>query len=504
MLLAGVGDCWCTIWDLRSMPTTAEPAGHQGVFGLPPTVWRLGFTSLATDAASESIYPLLPVFLSRVLGASAFSLGVIEGVAEGVNSLLKIVSGYFSDKWRRRQPIVVAGYALSSAVRPFIALVASWPQVLAIRVTDRVGKGIRTAPRDAILAGWAEPHTRGRVYGFHRAMDHVGAIVGPAFASLFLLAFPDRYRVLFALTAIPGAIAVWLLFGVEEGPGRASAASAEPVLPSDRTQPGVGAKPVQSVNGEQPDEEAGVKSAPPAIGCSERGAGAAPVPSSAARVERATALESMEPANLGSPVAGAFVGASQPVRGTVLGGPFLSYLGVLAVFTLGNSSDAFLLLRFTDLGLPVAWVPLVWAALHGVKALSSVIGGTASDKLGRRPVIVSGWAVYAAVYAGFAVTESVTALLVLFLVYGLYYGLTEGTEKALVADLVPAASRGTAFGIYNAVLGVGAMGASLIFGAIWTWVGAATAFALGAVLALVASAMLYLLVPGQRRLVVVG
>ncbi|MFB3855265.1 MAG: MFS transporter [Vicinamibacterales bacterium] len=418
------------------MPTTVEPGG-KGVLGLARTVWRLGFTSLATDAASESVYPLLPVFLSRVLGASAFSLGVIEGVAEGINSLLKIASGYFSDRWRRRQPIVVTGYGLSSAVRPLIALVTSWPQVLAIRVADRVGKGTRTAPRDAILAAWAEPHTRGRVYGFHRAMDHIGAIVGPTFASLFLLAFPDRYRVLFALTAIPGAIAVWLLFGVEDGPERTSAAGAEAVPPVNRDQPASGPVPVPPVSGAQ------LRAAP-----------------------------------------------------TVLSGPFLSYLAVLLIFTLGNSSDAFLLLRFTDLGVPVAWIPLVWAALHGVKALSSVIGGAVSDVLGRRPVIVSGWAIYAGVYAGFAATESVGVLLMLFMLYGLYYGLTEGTEKALVADLVPAASRGTAFGVYNAVLGVGALGASLIFGAVWTWVGPAAAFGAGAALALTASVMLFAFVPG--------
>src|SRR5262245_15903392 len=183
---------------------------------IPRPVWFLGLTSLFTDAATEMIYPVLPVYLSRVLGASAVSLGIIEGVAEGVNSLLKVISGYWSDRVRRRRPIVIAGYTLSSLARPFIAITTTWPQVLFIRALDRVGKGIRGAPRDVLLARFATPTTRGRIYGFHRAMDHTGAIVGPLVATVILFFAPDRYRLLFALTAIPGAIAVALLFFVDE------------------------------------------------------------------------------------------------------------------------------------------------------------------------------------------------------------------------------------------------------------------------------------------------
>src|SRR5262245_31478728 len=183
---------------------------------IPRPVRLLGWASLFTDAATEMIYPLLPVYLSRVLGASATSLGIIEGVAEGVNSLLKIVSGWLSDRGRKRRPIVIVGYALSSLARPLIALTSSWPQVLAIRALDRTGKGIRGAPRDAMLATHADASSRGRIFGFHRAMDHTGAVVGPIVATLFLAFFPGQYRTLFALTIIPGALAVATLFRVAE------------------------------------------------------------------------------------------------------------------------------------------------------------------------------------------------------------------------------------------------------------------------------------------------
>src|SRR5258705_6240410 len=192
---------------------TPEPAEKPPI---PRPVWFLGWTSLFTDAATEMIYPLLPVYPSRVLGATAVSLGTIEGVAEGVNSLLNVFCGYWADRVRRRRPIVTGGYALSSMARPFIAVTRTWPQVLVVRALDRVGKGIRGAPRDVLLARFATPTTRGRIYGFHRAMDHTGAIVGPLVANVILLFAPEPYPLLFALTIIPGAIAVAMLFLVDE------------------------------------------------------------------------------------------------------------------------------------------------------------------------------------------------------------------------------------------------------------------------------------------------
>jgi len=365
---------------------------------------------------SEAIYPLLPLYLTRVLGAGAVSLGVIEGAAEAANSFLKILSGHFSDRWRVRKPIVIAGYSLSSAVRPLVALVATWPQLLAVRVADRVGKGIRGAPRDALLAAAATPSTRGRVFGFHRAMDHVGAMTGPLLASLFLFAFPGQYRWLFACTIVPGLVAVWLLFLVPEQRGGAAGPSAG-------------------------------TDAPAAHGSWR----------------------------------------ALPSR-------YYAVLVVVLVFTLGNSADAFLLLRLSDRGVAPAFIPLLWAALHVVKAATSMWGGVLSDRWGRRPIIGAGWMVYAVVYLGFATTSAAPGLIAWFLVYGLYFGLAEGTERALVADLAPPSLRGTSFGIFNAATGVGALAASLVFGLVWKAAGAAAAFAMGAALALLASVLLFVLV----------
>jgi MFS family permease len=386
----------------------------------------LGVTSLCTDTASEAVYPLLPIYLTRVLGAGAVSLGLIEGVAEATSSLLKILSGHFSDRWKVRRPIVIAGYGLSSAVRPLTALVASWPQLFAVRFADRVGKGVRSAPRDAILAACATPANRGLVFGFHRAMDHAGAVLGPVLASLFLLAWPGRYRLLFALTVIPGALAVASLFLVKE---------------------------------------------------------------------QAVAVRREVPR---APAVAAAVGAP---GWRLLPRRFFVLLAVLLVFALGNSADAFLLLRLTDVGIDAAFIPLLWAALHVVKALTSVWGGGMSDRLGRRAVIGAGWLIYAFVYVGFAVTASAAALIGLLLFYGFYYGLSEGSEKALIADLAPASLRGTAFGVYNASAGLGSLGASVGFGLVWKAVSPAAAFGMGAVLALLATLLLAVLVresPGAQ------
>ena len=393
---------------------------------LPRPVWLVSWTSFFTDTASEMVYPLMPLYLTTVLGGTALTLGIIEGAAEGLNSLLKIVSGVISDRWSRRKPFVIAGYGISSAIRPFLACATSWPHVLALRLADRVGKGLRTAPRDALLASWSDPATRGYVFGLHRSMDHLGAMVGPLLASLFLWAFPGEYRWLFALTIIPGTIAVLMLL------------------------------PVPDTHG--------------------------PVSSAAARHSSASA---------GAPLSGAGTAASEDAPATVaLGAPFYRYLGVVLLFGLGNSTDAYLLLRLSDVGVAAVWIPIVWSALHVVKAAVSPIGGLVSDRLGRRGVIVAGWLVYAAVYGGFAVATSLPALLALFFVYGLYYGLTEGVEKAVVADLAPADARGRAFGLYHAAIGIAALVASLLFGAIWKLVSAPAAFGVGAALALLASLLL--------------
>ena len=387
---------------------------------LPRPVWLLGWVSFFTDTASEMVYPLMPLFLTRVLGAGAMSLGVIEGIAEAANSVLKIVSGRMADRTGAPKRLVLAGYGLSSAVRPFIAIATGWGQVLALRFVDRLGKGIRSSPRDAMLATFADESNRGRIFGFHRAMDHAGAVMGPLIASAFLYFRPDDYRTLFALTIVPGILVVLIILRV----------------PDTRRQPAA---------------------APAAGHATPEGSRVSPAPDQR-RLPRA----------------------------------FWHAMALITLFSLGNASDAFLLLRFADVGIAPFWIPLLWSAIHVVKSTSSVVGGRISDRIGRRQVIGIGWLLYAAVYGAFAVTDSAPVLVVVFLIYGLYFGLTEGVEKAWVADLAPAAGRGNAFGIYNALIGFGALGASLLFGYIWTHVSPHAAFYTGAGFALAATALLYL------------
>jgi MFS family permease len=389
--------------------TPRNPA--KPLFRLSRPIWLIGWVSFFTDMASEMVYPLLPLFLTQVLGAGAMSLGVIEGAAEAANSGLKILSGRWSDRWRSPKKFVLAGYGLASAVRPLIAVAHAWPQVLAIRFTDRLGKGIRGAPRDAMLATLAPVSARGRVFGFHRAMDHAGAVTGPLLASAFLYFYPGHYRPLFALTVIPGIVVILLILQLPE---------------AART----------------PQNLAGAQGAP-----------------------------------------------------WNLGESFYRAIAVILLFSLGNASDAFLLLRLSDLGVAAVWIPLLWSALHVVKSTSSFVGGALSDRFGRRDLIALGWLVYAMVYAGFGFFDSLPVVIAIFLAYGLYFGLTEGAEKAWVADLSPADLRGTAFGLYNAALGVGGLAASLLSGLIWTRVSPRAAFLTGAGLAVLASVMLAALFP---------
>lgn len=388
--------------------------------------------SFFTDASSEMIYPLLPLFLAGALGANASFIGAIEGAAESVASLLKVVTGAWSDKVGRRKPLVVAGYALASVVRPFTALAQTASQVLALRVTDRIGKGIRTAPRDALLADSSPASVRGRAFGFHAAADNAGAVVGPLLAFLFLqlqgvgsldtrLTAVDEQAIrnVFWLAAIPAAIAVAILiFVVREVPRTAAGAAA--------------------------------------------------------------AAES---------------GADGPVR---LSRRFWGFLVVVLLFTLGNSTDAFLLLRAHQLGVPIAMAPILWALLNLIKAATGTYGGHLSDTIGRKPLIIGGWTLYAAVYFAFGWATAAWHAWALFAVYGIFYGMTEGTEKALVADLVPRSRRGAAFGWYNLAIGLGALPASLIFGIIWDRSGAPSAFMFGAVLALIAAALVMFVVPARE------
>jgi MFS family permease len=378
---------------------------------LPQAVIALGLVSLFTDISSEMIYPLLPLFLSGVLGAGALALGVIEGVAESTASLLKVYSGIRADRSRRRKPLIVAGYGLAGLARPLIGLATVWPFVLGMRFVDRIGKGLRTSPRDALIADVTDPGCRGKAYGFHRSMDHAGAVMGPLAAAALLLIPGMSLRHVFLLAAIPAAAVMVILFAWVWEPARPPSAGAPPT-------------------------------------------------------------------------------ASLREQWQHLGSSFRRLLLALLVFTLGNSTDAFLLLSLSQSGVPAAWVAVLWSLHHVVKMGSTYFGGLLSDRLGCRRMILSGWAVYAGVYLAFGLAESMTARIALFMAYGIYFGLTEPAEKAWIARLVPSHLRGTAFGYYHGVIGLGALPASLLFGLLWQTWGVATAFTTGAGLAMAACVLL--------------
>jgi MFS family permease len=397
-------------------------------------VIALGTVSFFTDVSSEMIYPLLPVFLTATLGASASIVGAIEGAAETTASLLKLASGWWSDRTRKRKPLVVFGYTLAALARPVIAVAQSAAQVLVVRLVDRVGKGIRNAPRDALIAESVHPTIRGRAFGFHRAADHAGAVIGPVVAFALLQGAAMEIRSVFWLAAIPGALAViTAVVFVKES------------------------------------------SRPPPDTLLDGG-------------PRAEVTEGSE--SLRMHVADSGITANPDARiasGTKLPRSFWAYLAIVLVFTLGNSTDAFLLLRANQLGVPVALAPILWALLHVVKSSASTHGGALSDRIGRAPTLIAGWSIYALVYFGFALASVSWHAWALFVAYGLFFALAEGTERAFVADFVPPDKRGTAFGWFHLTVGLGMLPASLLFGAIWDRFGSPAAFGVGAALAALAA-----------------
>jgi MFS family permease len=386
--------------------------------GLPPTVFALSAVSFLNDTSSEIIYPLLPAFLFLSLGATPFAIGLIEGVAESVASILKVFSGYLSDKFRKRKLPVFLGYSLAALARPLLAFATSWTHVLVVRMADRTGKGIRGAPRDALLAADVPEEKRGIAFGFNRAADHLGAVVGPVIAFLllsYLAADPENpttleYQRVFLFASIPVAIGLFVIvFFVKE---------------------------------------------------------------------EKRAIESKKDQN--------------PIRFSLreFDGNFKRFLFVIALFTLSNSTDAFLLLRAEQAGIPPAMLPLLWMVLHFSKVFSALIGGDLSDRIGRKALIFSGWVVYAMVYIGFGYINAPWQAWALFVLYGLYFGLSESAEKALVADMVEPEKRGTAFGFYNLAFGITVLPASLMFGFLWYQFDASTAFLASSVISLAAAGLL--------------
>jgi len=340
---------------------------------------------------------------------------LIEGFAESVASLVKLASGYLSDRFDSRKLPVFIGYALAAVTRPFLAFVTTWPQVLVVRMSDRLGKGIRGAPRDALIASSVPKNKRGLVFGFNRAADHLGAVFGPVCAFLLLSIFAAdtqyptirEYQQVFLFASIPVVIGLLVIgFFVKDKP------------------------------------DGHVSDAPATL---------------------------------------TFKGFDSN---------FKRFLVVISLFTLSNSTDAFLLLRAGQSGISPVMLPLLWMTLHLSKVISSLIGGDLSDRLGRKTLIIAGWSIYAVVYAGFAFVTSAWQCWVLFIIYGIYFGLTEGVEKALVTDMVPENKRGTAFGLYNLAFGITVFPASLLFGLVWYEVSAAAAFLASAAVSLAAISLL--------------
>ena len=402
---------------MDSAENTKRPGLIARYRTLPPTVFALSFVAFLNDASSDIIYPLLPAFLALSLGATPFAIGLIEGFAESVASILKLFAGYLSDKFGTRKLPVFLGYSLAALTRPLLAFATSWPQVLVVRMSDRIGKGIRGAPRDALLAGSVPPSNRGLAFGFNRAADHLGAVVGPVLAFILLsyLAADAQnptareYQQVFLFASIPVAIGLFVIvFFVKEE------RAAEPEI--DR----------------------------------------------------------------------------MPIRFSLsqFDGDFKRLLVIVALFTLSNSTDAFLLLRAEESGVAPAMLPLLWMVLHFSKVLSSLIGGDLSDRFGRRSLIVTGWLIYAGVYVAFAFVDAAWQAWVLFAVYGVYFGLTEGVEKAFVADMVEPEKRGTAYGFYNLAYGITVFPASLIFGLLWNQFGSAAAFATSACISVLSAVLL--------------
>lgn len=400
--------------------------GISGLWGryrrLPRNVFAISLVSLLNDASSEIIYPLLPVFLSLTLGASPGIVGLIEGAAESISSLLKLFAGHLSDRRGKRKEFVVIGYVLSGFTRPLLAFAGSWMQVLALRLSDRVGKGIRSSPRDAMIADTVRVEERGIAFGFHRTLDHTGAVIGPMIGYLVLFYF---------------------------------AADELPLTAHDFTKIFL----------------------------------VASIPAVAAVLVAAFFVRETHPSGLSA-------AGSETLRFSLKGfdGNFKRFLLILALFTLSNSSDFFLILRAQTTGVSASHTLLLWAAFHIVKVLSSIFGGDLSDRLGRRRLIISGWILYAAVYAGFAFVSSEVSVWILFMIYGIYFGLSEGAEKALVADLVKPGQRGTAYGLYNLAFGITVLPASLLMGFLWDWRGPQTAFLVSAVLGASAALLLLTLV----------
>ena len=393
-------------------------ASRRRIWGLNPNVFFLGITSLLTDVSSDMIFTLVPLFLSNVLGAAGTIVGLVGGLSEGADAIFRIFSGWLSDKIGKRKLLAVLGYSISTVAKPFLYLANAWGAVLAVRFSDRVGKGVRTSSRDALIADSVSAEERGRGFGLHRAMDTTGALVGLVIAAIIVYLVQGTGAIELSLGCFR-----WLVIG-----GVVPAVLAVVVL--------------QVFVREKKKERS-------------------PDSSSQARMSL-------------SGIKGSF-----DTR-------FWVFLAIMAVFTLGNSSDFFVILRAQNLGAPLFQIVMMLVLWNAAEAAFSLPMGILSDRLGRRRVIIVGWFIYALAYLGFAASSSIWQIWLLFAGYGIYYGIVQGVAKAFVADLAPEEKRGTAYGLYHGVVGLSLVAASLIAGVLWDVVSPAAPFYFGAGLAFLA------------------
>lgn len=396
--------------------TISTPAAAKThLFGLPKNIFFLGVTSFFTDISSEMIYPLIPIFLTSILGAPVAIVGLIEGIAESTASVLKVFSGWLSDRVSQRKKLTVFGYGLSACSKPIFVFAFSWWYVLVARFADRVGKGIRTAPRDALIADAGEKDKYGISFGFHRGMDTLGAAIGPLLAFALFPLFNHNYRIFFLLSVIPAVIGVCILAFFVKEKAR--------ILKNEKVK--LSLKPFDK--------------------------------------------------------------------------KFKLFLLIVLIFTLGNSSDVFLLLRAQNVGIATGFIPLVYFLFNIVYAMTSPPVGQLSDKIGRKEVIVVGYSIFAMVYFGFAVVQSAFMVWILFAVYGLYYAFTESILKAFTADMVPSELRGTAYGFLNLVLGIALFPASLVAGILWDRISPRAPFYYGSIMACVAVLLFVVFIPSSKE-----
>jgi len=427
-------------------PGAAAPGGIRRALlaGVTRNVIALGLVSFFTDISSELLVYLIPLYLANVLAATPTIIGVVEGVTESASAFLKLGSGWLSDRLGRRKTLVLTGYSTSVAAKALYLLATAWPVVLAARLGDRIGKGIRTAPRDALIADSTPPESRGRAFGLHRALDTAGALVGVTGAAIVVTLLQgdaatlggDTFRALVLVALVPGVIALVVLgLAVRDVP-------APP-------------KPAIAAAWAGPETIAAVPAGPETIAAVPAGPEAT---SAALPTERRSLRQRL----------GAFPSA------------FWLFVGASALFTLGNSSDAFISLRSQSLGIAVRDILLMVIAFNFTNVIVAWPVGALSDRVGRRGLIAVAWSIYAVTYLGLAIAAPGFPIVVLWALYGVYYGVSDAVGKALVADVVPPAQRATGYGILNMVTGLVLLPASILAGLLWDGVGPHAPFWFGA------------------------